>query len=265
MAVSTKDTLELINSIKNIKISAFYDYLLTLEDELRLIWRSEWSVPKAVFLITLYLPVIDLSITTAFHFRSATPGECLRTPVLIDFGHPNPPNMGNMGEEPNGNYRTLHMDCYQLWYQLCALYPPSQFCSLYTTTGWGILADSRFLTKEHEGKQLRNSSLFKAVFTNGAIFYVYIFAFSFAFNAERVTHAFLTERLFIALRRAAVHGTDKEDLMELETLRFQRNHKCSVFIDLTAFKRPPVDPIQSFHTKNLSQSNNYLTKLLIIY
>lgn len=42
-----------------------YDYMLTFEDERTFIWPSKWSIPKTLFLMTRYLPFIDLSITAS--------------------------------------------------------------------------------------------------------------------------------------------------------------------------------------------------------
>ncbi|EJC98762.1 uncharacterized protein FOMMEDRAFT_170963 [Fomitiporia mediterranea MF3/22] len=289
MATSAKDALELVNSIKGITISAhidtacfallFYDYLLTLEDELKLIWQSKWSFPKAVFLITRYGPVIDLSIVTAFHFKSATPDECLRIykagGMLLYFGIcfteliPVLRTWAIWGKSRTITILLFIWSAINLGISavLVTLYFNSaQFTSLpagvpgclvsnansFIVGSWSILVvfESGILGitvlkgvqlyKEYEDKQLRNSALFNAVFTNGAIFYVYIFAISVGnvivvrslprefvqllASVERVSHALLTGRLFIAIRRAAVHGTDEEDLTRLETLRFQESH-----------------------------------------
>ncbi|TFY54310.1 hypothetical protein EVG20_g9757 [Dentipellis fragilis] len=39
-----------------------YDYLLTLPDELELIWGSSWTVMKVVFLLNRYVPFVDTGI-----------------------------------------------------------------------------------------------------------------------------------------------------------------------------------------------------------
>ncbi|KAA1472910.1 hypothetical protein DENSPDRAFT_839294 [Dentipellis sp. KUC8613] len=40
----------------------FYDYLLTLPDELELIWGSRWTITKFVFLLNRYVPFFDTSL-----------------------------------------------------------------------------------------------------------------------------------------------------------------------------------------------------------
>jgi len=37
-----------------------YDYMLTLDSELLLIWSSRWNLVKALFLLVRYMPFIDM-------------------------------------------------------------------------------------------------------------------------------------------------------------------------------------------------------------
>lgn len=42
-----------------------YDYIITLNDEIKYIWRSQRSVGKYLFLFVRYLPFLDVTISTA--------------------------------------------------------------------------------------------------------------------------------------------------------------------------------------------------------
>ncbi|PFH48722.1 hypothetical protein AMATHDRAFT_49277 [Amanita thiersii Skay4041] len=39
----------------------FFDYLLTLNSEITLIWKSDWGIVKALFLIMRYIPFVDVT------------------------------------------------------------------------------------------------------------------------------------------------------------------------------------------------------------
>ena len=53
-----------------------YEFGITLISEISLIWKSLWSIPKVLFLITRYLPFISLIITLlrelAFFIRTGS-------------------------------------------------------------------------------------------------------------------------------------------------------------------------------------------------
>jgi hypothetical protein len=54
--------------------SQTYDFLLTLSEEVELVWkrkRDGWSIPVAVFLIIRYLPFVD-SFLALYRKRSLT-------------------------------------------------------------------------------------------------------------------------------------------------------------------------------------------------
>jgi len=55
-----------------------YDYTLTLDLEIALMWAAPWSVPKALFLLTRYMPIID-SIPMVYFFAhpETSDGTCL--------------------------------------------------------------------------------------------------------------------------------------------------------------------------------------------
>ncbi|KAF9033055.1 hypothetical protein BDZ89DRAFT_947948, partial [Hymenopellis radicata] len=39
-----------------------YDYLLTLDQEVELVWRAKWNVTKILYLATRYLPFVDIVV-----------------------------------------------------------------------------------------------------------------------------------------------------------------------------------------------------------
>ncbi|EJC98761.1 uncharacterized protein FOMMEDRAFT_161594 [Fomitiporia mediterranea MF3/22] len=311
MVASTEDALELIDSIKGLQISThiniacfgllIYDYLLTFEDERTLIWQSEWSFPKVVFLITRYFPVIDLSMTISYYFKSLTPDECYRKYKAM--GHLI--NAGICIAELIPIIRTwaiwersrtitivlfiwatinLGVDVViiTVHFNAARLTPLPRGvpgCLLDNDSSllvgaWiilmvfeaGILGMTALkgiqLYREYENKQLRNSALFKAFFTNGAIFYVYVFALSVAnviiitsfprdyvgllASVERVAHAVLMERLVITLCKAARPEPEEEDLTKLDTMRFEQSQ--GRLIDTEAETRATVSSLAGNQT-----------------
>jgi len=42
-----------------------YDWLILLDREVELIWRSEWSIPKILFIVARYGAFIDVPILIA--------------------------------------------------------------------------------------------------------------------------------------------------------------------------------------------------------
>lgn len=49
-----------------------YDYMLTLDSELLLIWASRWNLVKALFLLVRYMPFIDMALLTFYLTRNGT-------------------------------------------------------------------------------------------------------------------------------------------------------------------------------------------------
>ncbi|THH07271.1 hypothetical protein EW145_g3493 [Phellinidium pouzarii] len=45
-----------------------YDWLLTFQDEIELIWRAEWTLGKVVFLLTRYLAFVDPAVFVVYMF-----------------------------------------------------------------------------------------------------------------------------------------------------------------------------------------------------
>ncbi|EJC98750.1 uncharacterized protein FOMMEDRAFT_161583 [Fomitiporia mediterranea MF3/22] len=256
MPASLKYSSELINSMEVLQISAyidtacfailFYDYLLTLEDERTLIWQSNWSLPKVVFLVTRYLPYIDLSITAMRHFKAMTPDACQRNykagGLVIDMGIclaeliPILRTWAIWGQS-----RTITIVLF-IWSAinfgtdlvLVALYFNSvRFTSLPVGLSGCLVSNGNSL--------LVGAWVILMVFEAGAIFYVYIFALSVAnviviasfprdfaallASVERVAHAVLMERLVITLRKAARHELEEEDLTRLDTMRFEQDQR----------------------------------------
>jgi len=46
-----------------------YDYMLTLDQEISFIWATPWNFPKALFLLTRYLPISDSTAIMYFFFH----------------------------------------------------------------------------------------------------------------------------------------------------------------------------------------------------
>jgi len=63
-----------------------YDYTLTLDLEVSLIWAAPWSIPKVLFLLTRYLLVINLTAIMYFMFHSGINDKmCLATYQTADW------------------------------------------------------------------------------------------------------------------------------------------------------------------------------------
>lgn len=65
-----------------------YEFGITIVSEISFIWKSPWSVPKVLFLLTRYLPLISLIITVlcelAFFVRTGyTDSKSQFIPYLI--------------------------------------------------------------------------------------------------------------------------------------------------------------------------------------
>ncbi|EJC98747.1 uncharacterized protein FOMMEDRAFT_161580 [Fomitiporia mediterranea MF3/22] len=303
MATFAKEALELIHALQGLRTSSYidtasfailgYDYLLTFEDERTLIWPSNWSAGKVLFVLTRYLPFVDLSITASHHFRTGlTPEECSLAYKSAGWLI----NIGIIIAE-----LILVLRTWAIWEKnrkvtitlgiwaslsliadvvvMCLFMRSIEFSSLpaglsgcLVTSGntlivgvWiilmvyeaGIIALMVLkvvqMFREFVDKELRNQALYKAVFRNGmsdithisfslpdiegtgAIFYVYIFTMSVAnvivisrlsrdlstmlASLERITHAILTQRLLLSLRKAVTEpGAD--EIEKVETMRF---------------------------------------------
>ncbi|EJC98763.1 uncharacterized protein FOMMEDRAFT_161597 [Fomitiporia mediterranea MF3/22] len=243
---------------------AIYDYLLTFEDERTLIWQSEWSFIKVVFLITRYFPIVDLSMTTSYYFKSLNPDECHRdikplgispTPVSALQNSSRSWAVINFGIDVviiTVYFNSTHFTPLPAGVPGCLVSNGNSLLAgswiIFMVFEAGILGMTLLkgiqLYQECKDKRLRNSALFNAIFTNGAIFYVYIFglfvanvivvaSFSHDFAAllasvERVAHAVLAERLLITLRRAARNKLDEDNLEGLETLQFDQNDRDTI-------------------------------------
>lgn len=48
-----------------------WDYLLTFQSEIDLIWRSHWSIVKILFLLTRYMPAVDVTLVIRYQFASS--------------------------------------------------------------------------------------------------------------------------------------------------------------------------------------------------
>lgn len=65
-----------MSAIYELIIIQAYDYGITFDSELSLIWAAPWSLVKALFLLTRYLPFVEMVLilcSTASHFRHRTP------------------------------------------------------------------------------------------------------------------------------------------------------------------------------------------------
>lgn len=49
-------------------IMLIYDYLLTLDLEVKLIWKADWNLGKFLFLLTRYLPFFDTAVVLYYQF-----------------------------------------------------------------------------------------------------------------------------------------------------------------------------------------------------
>ncbi|EJC98748.1 uncharacterized protein FOMMEDRAFT_170954 [Fomitiporia mediterranea MF3/22] len=293
MVSPTTDVPALINSLQGLRLASYvdtasfvilvYDYLLTFEDELVLIWDSTWSLAKGLFLATRYLPFIDLSITTTRHFKARmSPEECLRNyragGLLIDVGICAAElilvlrTWAIWGQTKKITITLLiwifvnltsDLVIVVLYFSSVTFTPlPEGLSGCLISTGNSLLVGTWILLMIFEAgilalmvlkgvqmyrgsvdKQHRKTELYKAVFRNGAIFYVYIFTLSVAnvivisrlprdlstllASVERVMHAILTERLLLTLRRIGHEQEEKND-DSLNSIQFQKLKKRAV-------------------------------------
>ncbi|PFH48724.1 hypothetical protein AMATHDRAFT_49278 [Amanita thiersii Skay4041] len=69
----------------------YYDYLLTFDSEVALIWKSPWSLVKVLFLIMRYAPFVDVTSKVYYDITpGTTPEGCVAatriSPVCISIG-----------------------------------------------------------------------------------------------------------------------------------------------------------------------------------
>ncbi|KAF9035751.1 hypothetical protein BDZ89DRAFT_1157728 [Hymenopellis radicata] len=57
-----------------------FDYLLTLEQEVELIWASEWTITKLLYLVTRYSPFVNAGV---FLWQQVTPNMSAENCVLV--------------------------------------------------------------------------------------------------------------------------------------------------------------------------------------
>ncbi|KAI0320411.1 hypothetical protein OF83DRAFT_595155 [Amylostereum chailletii] len=62
-----------------------YDSLILLDDEIELVWRARWTVPKALYILSRYTPFIDLSINLYHTLASPQPdsASCHRSFLVV--------------------------------------------------------------------------------------------------------------------------------------------------------------------------------------
>lgn len=58
-----------------------YEYSITLASEISLIWKSSWTIPKVLFILTRYLPFVSLMIIL---LRRALPSLSIDACLGID-------------------------------------------------------------------------------------------------------------------------------------------------------------------------------------
>ncbi|KAF8639307.1 hypothetical protein AX17_001588, partial [Amanita inopinata Kibby_2008] len=53
-----------------------YDFLLTFGQEVSLIWWSKWSIVKVLFLLSRYMPFVDIIVVTYHQFGTLSISQC---------------------------------------------------------------------------------------------------------------------------------------------------------------------------------------------
>ncbi|KAH8119853.1 hypothetical protein DFH11DRAFT_1739165, partial [Phellopilus nigrolimitatus] len=228
-----------------------YDYLITFNAEKRLIWPSSWSLPKVLFLLTRYLPFIDTSIALWQHLKPfMTQRGCtvayMSTGWLILLGilvaeiilllrtwavWERSRSIGIGLSIWTAALWISNMVCLGIFLKSVKFSPlPFGLSGCLVVSGNTILSINWILLMIFEAGILglmvvkavqkyriqRSTIIYKAVYRDGSIFYVYLFVFSLAnviviltlphgfFNMlssiERVTHSILTARILLNLR-----------------------------------------------------------------
>ncbi|KAL5535980.1 hypothetical protein ACEPAF_4074 [Sanghuangporus sanghuang] len=246
-----------------------YDYILTFEDERTLIWPGQWTVTKVLFLFTRYLPFIDLSIPVIRHAsKDLSPKACelsYQSSIwLINVGFLTAElillirtwaiwERSRLITVILGIWATLNLvaEFVVMGFFMTALGFTSQPHGLpdcLLTSGNLLIRSVWIILMVYEagiivllaikGSQLRrdlgSSALYRALFRNGTIFCVYVFALSVAnviiisalphrlasllASIESVTHAILAQRLLLTLRKT-VYGPEPGEAARLDTLK----------------------------------------------
>ncbi|OCB89035.1 hypothetical protein A7U60_g3843 [Sanghuangporus baumii] len=246
-----------------------YDYILTFEDERTLIWPGQWTVTKVLFLFTRYLPFIDLSIPVIRHAsKDLSPKACelsYQSSIwLINVGFLTAElillirtwaiwERSRLITVILGIWATLNLvaEFVVMGFFMTALGFTSQPHGLpdcLLTSGNLLIRSVWIILMVYEagiivllaikGSQLRrdlgSSALYRALFRNGTIFCVYVFALSVAnviiisalphrlasllASIESVTHAILAQRLLLTLRKT-VYGPEPGAAGRLDTLK----------------------------------------------
>lgn len=73
MTIMVNSWLRQISFMSWVRKFQAFDWLLTLEMEISLVWTSKWNVTKVLYFLTRYLPFIDSSIVM---YREFCPGIC---------------------------------------------------------------------------------------------------------------------------------------------------------------------------------------------
>ncbi|KAF8887197.1 hypothetical protein BD779DRAFT_1672945 [Infundibulicybe gibba] len=61
--------LRIVNNLDIISLTILiYDYVLNFSQELTLVWNAPWNITKTLFILTRYLPFIDMSLTVTYQF-----------------------------------------------------------------------------------------------------------------------------------------------------------------------------------------------------
>ncbi|KAL5480240.1 hypothetical protein ACEPAI_1510 [Sanghuangporus weigelae] len=68
---------EFISILRNVDIAKVYDWLLTLDEEVFLVWPSRFGLPKVLFFLNRYFPLIDLAFLTYVQMVGSDPSLCV--------------------------------------------------------------------------------------------------------------------------------------------------------------------------------------------
>ncbi|KAF9035746.1 hypothetical protein BDZ89DRAFT_1062035 [Hymenopellis radicata] len=79
-AQSEAQSLSLFEAVQHMRLSTVFDYLVTLEQEVDLIWGSEWTITKLLYLITRYSPFVNAVL---FLWQQVTPNMSAESCLLV--------------------------------------------------------------------------------------------------------------------------------------------------------------------------------------
>jgi len=235
-----------------------YDYCLTFNMERSLLWTSPWSVAKVLFLLTRYLPFVDTTIVLWHQFKPlATNQECLwaykSTGWLITIGILIAEIVLALRAWAIWDRKKIVAIGLTIWtaamwipdFALMGIFlntlkfqplPSPRLTGCLVSAGSTILSVNWILLMVYEAgillllivKALRqyqmhgNSDIYKAVYRDGSLFYLYVFILSTAnlvvimtlphdflntlSSIERVLHSVLTGRILLNLRKVGRYG-----------------------------------------------------------